>query len=161
MTAKINDLHIKQVEAWERKNADGLSLEKQLKLFEKAFHAIEQRTLKTLSNVTFQVVLDRVLLQNTDKFPFLSEVKLEPQGLNFEVLIRNSASHNSGQLTEALRCLLVELLNVLGNITADILTEPLHKELHKVTSDYQQPEEKEENKILRQINSGRKKSERI
>ena len=91
MTAKINDLHIKQVEAWERKNADGLSLEKQLKLFEKAFHAIEQRTLKTLSNVTFQVVLDRVLLQNTDKFPFLSEVKLEPQGLNFEVLIRNSA----------------------------------------------------------------------
>ena len=156
MTAKTNEAHIKQVEAWERKNVHGLSLEKQVKLFGKASHAIEQRTLKTLSSVTLQVVIDRVLHQSTNKFPLLSEVKLEPQGLNFEVLIRNSKNHNSEQLREALRCLLVELLNVLGNITAEILTVPLHKELHNVTNDYQQTEE-EENKTLRDINSERKK----
>ncbi|GEM_PF-1730354 len=168
MTVKKRDLHRSQVEAWEKINTEGLPVEEQIELFGKAFYAIEKRTLKTLSSVTLQVVLERARLQSVEKFPLLSVVKLESGGLGFAGLVRNAKNENAEKLIEALRYFLVELLNVLGNITAEILSEPLHKELHKVTRDYQQSKEVDEHetenivesRIFRQISSGRKKPER-
>jgi hypothetical protein len=156
MTVERNTIHVKQVEAWEKQNSHGLSLENQAQLFEKAIHVIEERTLKTLSSVTLMVVLDRVTHQSKEKFPALSEIKVDKKGLSFGGLFHNK-NHKSEELIEALRYFLVELLSVLGSITGDILTAPLHKELLKVTWDQAQVETKTE--TLRQIHPGRKNSE--
>lgn len=130
-----SDIHLQLVDSWEKNNANGLSADKQAQLFGKAVHAVEQRTLLTLSSATLMVILDRVLKQSKKKYPMLSDIKIEAKGMNFDPLI-NSKEHKSEDLLEGLRYLLVELLGVLGSITADILTPPLHRELFKVTGDF-------------------------
>ena len=138
MTVEQNITYAKLVQDWENKNTSGLPLTQRVILLEKAIHVIEQRALVTLSSITLEVILDRVLHQSVEKFPILSEVKLINKHPNFQELL-NTGNHKPEELVEALRFFLIELITVLGRITADILTAPLHKELLKVT--WTDPEE--------------------
>ena len=133
MTAEQNNTYAKLVQDWEKKTAIGLPLTKRVELLEKAIHVIEQRALMTLSGITLEVILDRVLRQSHEKFPVLSDVSLINKHLSFQELLHTGKNHKSEELIEALRFLLIEFITVLGRITADILTAPLHKELLKVT----------------------------
>ena len=128
-----NDIHAKQVDAWALKNTAGLPPEKLVRLFEIAIQAIEQRSLTTLSSVTVMVVLDRALHQSKEIFPLLAAVTLDPKGVRLDGIIANSGHHKPEELQAALRHLLVEILSVFGNITAEVLTVPLQKELSKIT----------------------------
>lgn len=139
MTVEQNIIYAKLVQDWEDKNASGLTLAQRVILLEKAVHVIEQRTLMTLSSFTLEVILDRVLHQSNEKFPVLSDVKLNNKRLSFHELLHMEKNHKPEELVEALRFFLIELITVLGRITADILTAPLHKELLKVT--WSDPEE--------------------
>lgn len=138
MTVEQNTTYSRLVQDWENKNTNDMSPIQKVILLEKAVHVIEQRALMTLSRITLEVILDRVLQQSNEKFPVLSEVKLINQQLSFQGLI-NTSSHKPEELIEALRFFLIEFITVLGRITADILTAPLHKELLKVT--WTDPEE--------------------
>ena len=136
MTSQKNQMHRELVERWISQNFENLAPDQQTELFENAFEVIIQRTLKTLSSVTLQVVLDRVLYQGREKFPLLADIKIEAAAFKFEPLTRNLKSYNFETVFEALSYLLVELLGVIGTLTADILTEPLHKELLELTEGF-------------------------
>jgi hypothetical protein len=140
MTKNKNDIYFEIVNAWEKKKANGLSPGEKASLLESALQVTIERAMQTLSGVTLMVVLDRVLHQSIDKFSILSEVKIENNKFNFIELMANEKNHGPEEILEALRYLLIELLRVLGRITADILTAPLHKELLKMA--WQKPEEK-------------------
>lgn len=135
MTLPQEDKHSMLVEDWTKKNASAISADQHVLLLEKALQAIEQRALMTLSNVILMVILDRVLHQGKEKFPLLSEAKLDNKNLISFDLVRTNKNHKSEKIIEALQYLLVDLLRVLGRITAEILTAPLHQELLKVTWD--------------------------
>lgn len=139
MTVEQNNSYAKLVQDWESKTASDLPLTQRVVLLEKAVHVIEQRALMTLSSITLEVILDRVLRQSNDKFPILSDVKLINKHLSFQELLHVEKNHKPEELVEALRFFLIELITVLGRITADILTAPLHKELLNVT--WTDPEE--------------------
>jgi len=132
MTVHRNILHTEQVEAWEMKNAQSVSSKELPQLYAKAIQAIEQRSLATLSRVTVSIVIDRALHEIKEKFPTLDQVKATPEGIDFSVLL-GTPDLNSNELKNAFREVLIELLNVFGNITGNILTGPLHKELMAVT----------------------------
>ena len=123
-------MHSDLIEDWEKKNTEGLSADQHVRLLEKAIRAIEQRAGITLSVVTLTLILDRVLHESQEKYSLLSEASIQSNSLNFEKLHH---LHKPEELFVPLRYLLAELLTVLGRITADILTTPLHKELLKVT----------------------------
>jgi hypothetical protein len=123
-----SDIHQKVVFSWEENNVHGLTPDEQLLLFAKAIKAIEGRTLRTLSLVTVSVILDRVIKEAKEKYPSLSAVKVEPMGLDFTG-ISSHENHERKEVLAGLRYLVAELLRVLGSITADILTDSLHKEL--------------------------------
>jgi hypothetical protein len=125
-----NNMHSDLIEDWEKKNIVGLTSDQHIRLIEKAIQAIEQRAGITLSVVTLTLILDRVLHESQDKFPLLSDASIESNRLSFEKM---HIHHKSEDLLEPIRYVLIELLTVLGRITADILTTPLHKELLKVT----------------------------
>lgn len=127
-----NDIHSKSVEDWENKAAKGLTPDQHVLLLEKAISAVEVRACVTLSSVTLMVVLERVLQKCCNDFPILSTVVLDPHFLSFEEL-HNNENYNSDDISQALRFLLLELLRVLGRITAEILTVPLHNQLLEVT----------------------------
>lgn len=156
MTVHRNDIHTKQVEAWELKNAKSVSAEERPQLYAKAIQAIERRSLATLSSVTVLVVIDRAICETIEKYPALARIKVTPKGLDFSALL-DDPDESADELAQAFRELLTELLNVLGNITADVLTIPLHKELMEVTNE--RPLFAAETKTLHAVNSANKKRE--
>lgn len=133
MNVRQNDSHMQKVDLWENKQAHGLSVEKRIQLFEKAIQVVEQRSRLTLSSVTVMVVINRALFECKEKFPLLSEIKVESKGLNLEGFRRQSDSKKPEQRSDALRYFLIEILTVFGNITADVLTAPLYKALMDVS----------------------------
>lgn len=146
-----------QIEIWEKNKIEGLSTVEKLQLLRKALFVVEQRTLKTLSNVTLEVVLDRALHQSREKYELLSAVKLSSHSLNFDGLLEDGQFRDpQEECVQALRHLLIEILTVLGSITAGILTQPLYQELFAMTHD---PMPDAENQKVTRIHSGRRNSE--
>lgn len=134
MTVHRSITHAKQIDLWASRTAKNLSAKERSQLYVKAIQAIERRSLTTLSNVTVLVIVDRALHESKENFPLLSQVKSDAEGVDFSPLFLRPDT-NYEELEGALRALLNELLTVLGNITADVLTVPLHKELMDVTSE--------------------------
>jgi hypothetical protein len=131
--SSTEDIHEKLIKSWEEKNVSGLNFEQHLQLLEKAFLAVEKRAFTTLSSVTLSVVTDRVLHHGRQKYPALNDIKFENRIIDFKLFNENLKKHPPEELIQALRFILAEQLRVLGRITADILTEPLHQTLLEVT----------------------------
>jgi hypothetical protein len=129
--SRSSNIHSAAVMAWEKNFKSNYSIEQRIHLLGLAINAIEKRASTTLSRVTLLVIVDRVLHQSREKHPILSCVSVESNSLKFKN--EPTSNDDSKELLDALRFLLIELLSVLGRVTADILTIPLHNELLKVS----------------------------
>src|SRR2546421_9073451 len=114
------------------KHASGLSPDQLAGLFEKALTALWHRTYSALGDITVAAIVDRVLYNATEKYPVLGSLKLDTSGVNFAEFREQAGSLNDGELRQAIQFVLVELLTVVGNLTAEILTPALHSELSNV-----------------------------
>jgi hypothetical protein len=130
MLNSSTDSHAQAVKEWFELNASGLSPAQQIHLLEQGILAIEGRACAVLSSVTMMVIMDRVLYQTQQKFPILPRATLQQHLLETTLVEKDQ---HAEEIVAALTYLLVELLGVLGRITADILTMPLHIELKRVT----------------------------
>ena len=102
-------------------------------LFEAALDAVWIRTKTTLGEVTLTAIAERVLHNASERFSLLWSLKLEPaSGIQCRELRERIGSVEPSELREAIRFVLVELLTVLGNLTAEILTPALHAEISSV-----------------------------
>lgn len=146
--------HKELVSLWEEQNTKDLRKDQLTQLYEIAFQAIERRCLATLSKITLEVVLDRVIHLGSEKFPLLSEVTLEPTGLSLKGLNQKNNNYKTDELKVGLSYLMREILTVIGKITSDVLSESLHKELMKITCESALNVEKDQN--LRTVNSEKK-----
>lgn len=155
MKADQNYTHKELVNLWEEKNTKDLRDEQLIQVYGGAFQAIERCSLATLSRVTINVVIDRVLHLGSGKFPILLLVEIELSGLSLKGLIQNIKNYKTEEIKETFSYLLVEFLTVIGNITSDVLTASLHKSLMGVTSE--SALEILEVQSLRSINSTKKK----
>lgn len=132
MTFELDDINSQVVIKWENQNKVGLSLDQQIHLLEKGILVVEQRALKTLSSIGLMVILDRVLHESIEKFDILCDAKIN-NGFSIEALLKSDKKLDLEKLIEGLRFFLIELLRVLGRLTAEILTKPLLNELQNVT----------------------------
>lgn len=122
-----------QVDAWIRQNLKSLPSNQIGPIFCVALQKILNRTLVTLSEVTLNAVLDRVLYQSQKEFPQLSGLEVK----NFQDCLSTlqvSFNEDPTKACEAFRFFLIELLNILENLTAGIIMEPLYQELSMVTA---------------------------
>lgn len=125
--------HAACVDAWLDRTSKGLSSEALLRLFEAALGALWTRTKTTLGEVTLTAIAERVLHNASEKFSLLWSLKVEPtNGIQCRELRERIGSVQLSELREALRFVLVELLTVIGNLTAEILTPELHLEIYSV-----------------------------
>ncbi len=132
MVRPRNDHHAKKVEAWKQKNS-GLSPSDQTQLFILGLQAVRTRALMTLSGVTVSAVIDRTLHECQEKHPALSFVATDALGLRFGKVADQNLKFSAPDIHLCLQEFLIELLDVFGKITADILTKNLHQELMRVT----------------------------
>lgn len=110
-----------------------MSSEALLRLFEAALGAAWTRTRTTLGEVTLTAIAERVLHNASEKYPLLWSLKVDPNaGIQSRELRERIGSVQPSELKEAIRFVLIELLMVLGRLTAEILTPELHLELYAV-----------------------------
>lgn len=125
--------HTASVDSWLKRAAVGRPPAQLLTLFEAALAALWSRTETTLGEVTLTAVADRVAHNAAEKYTFFASLKVEPlRGITCEQLHRHIGDVRGDELTAGIRFVLIELLNVLGNLTAELLTEELHAELAMV-----------------------------
>ncbi len=117
------------VRAWMRASAAGLPPEQLLALFERALTALWQRASRTLGEVTLGAIFDRVLHDVAEDHPVVSALEVGPSGVRFGALAKGGLDDLHGAIERTL----VELLTVIGNLTADILTPGLHAALSSVS----------------------------
>src|SRR5687768_12064916 len=102
--------------------ARNLSSEELLRAFERALSRVWLRVHPTLGDVTLGAIADRVIHNASQKFAILSVLTVDGGGIQFEGLRKSVAKLPEDELANALRFILVELLTVLGSLTAEILT---------------------------------------
>ncbi len=125
--------HCDCVDAWMlRAAASDLPAEELVRAFEEAAGALWQRALVTLGEVTLGALFERVLFTSTEQFGFLASVGVRADGLACEGIRAQASAVPREELTAALRFVLVEMLTVVGNLTAEILTPALHAALSRV-----------------------------
>ena len=127
-----DNVHIRHVSQW-MKQASRVSPDQLSELFEKAMTVLWDRTYSALGDITVAAIVDRVVYNAAEKYSILSSLKLEAGGLNFAEFHQKAASIQDRELKEAIQFVLVELLTVVGNLTAEVLTPALHSELSSVT----------------------------
>lgn len=126
-------MHELCVDAWLDKSTKGLAPEALLTLFDAAFAALWSGTRTTLGEVTLTAIADRVLHEASSRFPFFSSLTIEAErGIHVQELRTRLDAVREADLMKGIRFVLVELLTVLGNLTAEILTPELHTALSRV-----------------------------
>ena len=125
--------HAARVGAWLDGAAKNLPPAQLVTLFERALSALWQRAQFTLGEVTLTAIVERVLYTASEKYPFLSTLKVEGSGIRFDEFRQQGAVRHDRHLLEVVRFVLVEFLTVLGNLTDEILTPALRAELSTVT----------------------------
>lgn len=121
--------HVEIVDGWLEQSAKGLPSDALVRLFDDALTELQRRTLLTLSEVTLHAILDRVLYQSQQRYPLLTTLRIEKNGISLGPVKADLELKTPTEITQAFRFLIVELLTILDNLTAGILIEPLYKVL--------------------------------
>ena len=101
--------------------------------FEKAFGALWERSHVVLGEVTLLAIIDRILFTASDEYPLIASLDVDARGLHCDRLVTRPGLRDD-DLAAAFEAVLLELLSVLGNLTAQILTPALHAALADVTT---------------------------
>lgn len=125
--------HAAHVDAWLAREARDLPPAQFMRLVALGLDTIWQRTAVTLGEVTLVAIAERVLNDVTARFPCFGALMVEPTGIQCRELIEHIADTRESEVREGARFMLVELLTVLGSLTAEILTPDLHAQLAEVT----------------------------
>lgn len=127
--------HIEVVDAWIKRSAERCSSSELVALFSAAIDELWGRAVTTLGTVTLAAITDRVLGMATGRYPFLSAINPRPNG---DGRARQQAQERlalvpRAELLQGLRFAVIEMLSVIGRLTAEILSRELHGVLAAVT----------------------------
>ena len=125
--------HSNHVNKWMTKAARDLSSDELLELFEQATGALWRRARLTLGSVTVTAVMERVLYNAAERFSPFESLKIVTSGIDCQELRDQTEIVDSEDLREAMRCVLVEFLVLIGNVTGELLTPALHSELSTIS----------------------------
>jgi hypothetical protein len=126
--------HEARVAAWFERVARGLPAEQLVTAFEAAFTALWRRAHQTLGDVTLSAITDRVLYIAAEKHPVTSALVLDVTGVRWDAFRERASALPAERLVLAVRFVLLEFLTVLGKLTGEVLSAPLHAELEALAS---------------------------
>lgn len=124
--------HTVVVSAWVDRCTRGAGPPELLDALERAFRAVWERARQTLGDPTLTAIVDRVLCTAADAHPVLGPISAEGGRLVLDPLRERSHDLARDEVVGGARFVLAELLRVIGNLTADILTPALHAALSNV-----------------------------
>jgi hypothetical protein len=134
--------HIATVDAWLRRSLEHDPDIDIVGLFGVAVEALWSRAVTTLGSVTLTAIAERVLYAATGRYGFLATVNPRPNGDSRwkQHLHERLTSVPRSELIEGLRYTLIEVLTVIGRLTAEILSDELHGALVAVSTSTSNPD---------------------
>ena len=118
--------HYQRVDQWVENALRKLERDDFLFAFDHAFDCIWQVATLTLGEVTMQAVSERAVYVAMGRFPWLSPLEEDGGGIYLSQVLRSIEDISDKELQQGLRFMLGELLTVLGNLSAEIITSKLH-----------------------------------
>jgi len=120
--------HAAVVDAWLERSLHGSAPANVVDVFRAAFEALWDRAATTLGSATLIAIAERVLATATAKHPFLLAVSSRSNGDSRwkQLLHDRLSSVPAPELIAGLQFALIELLTIIGRLTAEILSEELH-----------------------------------
>ena len=100
-----------------------------LEAFERAVRGLWSRTEVTLGGVTLSAIVERVVHDAAERHPLFGTLRVDIGGVLFDELVRRASMHPDDELRSGVRFVLLQFLSVIGNLTAEVLTDQLHREL--------------------------------
>jgi hypothetical protein len=125
--------HGARVDAW-LERARGLTVERLVEAFESVFTVLWRRAHLTLGDVTLSAITDRVLYVAAERYPIFAAITLDTAGVRWDGFRQRAGTRPVTEIAAGVRFVLLEFLTVLGKLTGEVLTPPLHAELEAVTS---------------------------
>jgi hypothetical protein len=126
--------HGARVDAWLEHAAQGPTVESLAEAFETAFTALWRRAHRTLGEVTLSAITDRVLYVAAEQYPIFAAITLDTAGVRWDGFRQRAGTRPLPEIAAGVRFVLMEFLSVLGKLTGEVLTPPLHAELEALTS---------------------------
>jgi hypothetical protein len=133
--------HEDSVDRWLDRSVNHQSSIELARLLYRATDALWERAITALGSVTLTAIIGRVFHGAESKYPFLSHAHGKNAARRVE--LERIAAVPAAELIEGMRFVLVELLAVIGRLTAEILTPELHAALQDVTPAAPEPRPRE------------------
>ena len=133
LNKKENNAHAEEVDLWIQKTIKDRPIAEQIQTFSEAILSLKNRITVTLSLATWNVILDRSLLQSQVLYPVLKIVGVET-GIIVSGKDSEKGEANLQDVTLALRYFLIELITILDSLTSAILTNAIYAELDKISA---------------------------
>ena len=102
--------------------------------FEARLDAIWRRAVITLGEVTMGAIVGRVFYTASELHPSLGALRVSSTGIDYRGLEQQAGHLDPQDLALGINFILVELLTVIGTLTAEILTPALHEALSTATA---------------------------
>jgi len=134
--------HEAAVDTWLARSIDHDSSVEIVRLFHAALDAVWNRAVTILGPVTLTAIAERVFHNATERYPFLSAIDRRSGSDRrsggdarwMDRLDERLVTVPRAALIESLRYGLIELLTVIGALTAEVLRDELHAALEAVTA---------------------------
>lgn len=124
--------HAGHVAAWLERAAAGASVTERIGLFETAYNALWLRAEGAVGGVALESITELIRVKAAERYPFLSPIAPAEQGLSCGGLAESAGGLDQGRLRESLAFMLTELLQVVGELTDEVLTPALYSALAKI-----------------------------
>jgi len=127
--------HAEIVSEWFERTAKACPTRDLAPLFGRALLAVWERARVTLGEVTLRAVFDRVLGAARQRFPCIARLRLGADPDIFRSLVeQREVVTDRAEFESTMRWVMTELLTLLGGLTGEILSSPLHAALRAVQS---------------------------
>lgn len=123
--------HSSQVDAWMNR-VPTHPPELVIAALERSLGAVWNRARITLGDGSLAAVVERVLHDAAMRFPVFAAIGVDARGIRTVELNTRVKAEDVQELREGMRFALIQLLSVLGNLTAEILTPALHASLQQL-----------------------------
>lgn len=124
-----------QIDAWLKQATRDLSSKKIVMVFGDALKTLSKKASRSLNRQTLMAIVNRVLYQCKESFPLLQGLKVDNTGINFDHYQSQLENADPEALKDSFRHLFVELYNVLGDLTAEVVSPANEPAEEKIKDD--------------------------
>lgn len=125
--------HERVVDEWLAGFPPGMSADETIDAFRLACHAIWRRAERRVGEITLVAIGDRVLHDARNHYPDRPAcLEVAAEGFKLDALRDPKHGYDALVCRDVLRFVLIDLLRILGRLTAEVLTSALHAELRQI-----------------------------